>query len=579
MDEEIVSNGQNEDKYEEESSEEEFEPASNGNNDPQSSINNSTAQDNAHSVCNGNDTAKQNGQEELEKLALEGHALSSLLEMYPNINAAFLNSKFVEFNGNLEKVTDYIKLHNFSQVLYGQKEHKYEKENSEEEFEPAPDESYLNSSLQQDLLSFGEKSIVKKTNGKNGDPMDANNDQWPLEKGPGGKKDFLKKAKGKKGRPMADDNDPQPLSCNGTAHQNDQGKPAKKAKLEKGHPKAANKDPLPSNGYEDDDKESEPPRPTSLDPSWLTNVAVTPQLTLTYQIKLKNSTEVLKQDHDYLKKVTQPKQAIDPILAQLKRELEKTGKAIKPLLDTNLTAQNGEESAGDQKRKNEGEKDSVSKKAIVEIEEGQRTAKKTKLAAATVAKLVFKEDSEISCKCYKCDFDASSILELTRHYTLVHEKNGAEANGSGSGSAQNGEGSAGKRKRKYKNKKDSVSEKAKLDEDDDGIVCLDDNIVEFEEGQSPAKKAKLAAAAGGTTVAKPVTKEDSELLCMDWSYLETLGAKRRVGPPRVCTTSCTSSNSAGEESKDTYINNSVPEIMDEGTSVHGKKSLKTRMKK
>ena len=43
MDEEIVSNGQNEDKYEEE-----FEPASNGNNDPESSINNSTAQHNAH---------------------------------------------------------------------------------------------------------------------------------------------------------------------------------------------------------------------------------------------------------------------------------------------------------------------------------------------------------------------------------------------------------------------------------------------------------------------------------------------------------------------------------------------------
>ena len=113
--------------------------------------------------------------------------MSSLLEMYPNINAAFLNSKFVEFNGNLEKVTDYIKLHNFSQVLNGQKEHKYEKENSEEEFEPASDESYLNSSLQQDLLSFGAKSIVKKTNGKNDDPMDADNDQ-PLEKGPGGKK-------------------------------------------------------------------------------------------------------------------------------------------------------------------------------------------------------------------------------------------------------------------------------------------------------------------------------------------------------------------------------------------------------
>ena len=82
-----------------------------------------------------------------------------------------------------------------------------------------------------------------------------------------------------------------------------------------------------------------------------------------------------------------------------------------------------------------------------------------------------------------------------------------------------------------------MSKKAKLDdEDDDGIVCLDDDIVEVEEGQSPAKKAKLAAATGGATVAKPVTKEDSELVCMDWSYLETQGAKRRVGPPRVRTT-------------------------------------------
>ena len=116
-----------------------------------------------------------------------------------------------------------------------------------------------------------------------------------------------------------------------------------------------------------------------------------------------------------------------------------------------------------------------------------------------------------------------------------------------------------------------MAKKAKLDEEDNGIVCHDDDTVEVEEGQSPGKKAKLAAATGGATVAKPVTKEDSELVCMDWSYLETLGAKRRVGPPRVRTTSCTSSNSAGEESKDIYINNSVPKIMDGGTSVHEKK--------
>ena len=145
-------------------------------------------------------------------------------------------------------------------------------------------------------------------------------------------------------------------------------------------------------------------------------------MNLTFQIKSKNTTEVLKQDHDFLKKVKQPKQVKEQgaiALAQLNRELEKTGRAIKPLLDTNLTAQNGEESAGDRKRKNEGEKDSVSKKAKLD------------------------------------------------------------------------------------------------DEDDDGIVCLDDDIVEVEEGQSPAKKAKLAAATGGATVAKPVTKEDSELVCID----------------------------------------------------------------
>ena len=124
-------------------------------------------------------------------------------------------------------------------------------------------------------------------------------------------------------------------------------------------------------------------------------------------------------------------------------------------------------------------------------------------------------------------------MELRQHYTLVHKKNGAEANGSGNGSAQNGEGSACNRKQKNKKEKDSVSKKAKLDEDDDDIVCLNYDIVEVKEGQSPAKKAKLAAATGGTTVTKPVTKEDSEPVCMDWSYLETQGAKRRVGPPML----------------------------------------------
>ena len=51
------------------------------------------------------------------------------------------------------------------------------------------------------------------------------------------------------------------------------------------------------------------------------------QLTLTYQIKLKQLTEVLKRDHDFLKKMTQPNQVKEQ-LAQLYRELEETGEAI-----------------------------------------------------------------------------------------------------------------------------------------------------------------------------------------------------------------------------------------------------------
>ena len=154
------------------------------NNDPHSSTNNSTAQH----YSNG--TAKQNGQEELEKLELEGYALSSLLEMYPKINPGFLNSKFVEFDGNLEKVTDYIQLHDFSQVSNGQNVHKYE------EFESALD-SDLDPSIQQGLFSsFGENSTVKKS--------------------------INAKGKWKKGQPKAADNDPQPSASNGTAPKNGQ---------------------------------------------------------------------------------------------------------------------------------------------------------------------------------------------------------------------------------------------------------------------------------------------------------------------------------------------------------------------
>ena len=68
--------------------------------------------------------------------------------------------------------------------------------------------------------------------------------------------------------------------------------------------------PTTSNGSEDDEKESGPARPTLPDPFWLTNVDLTPQLTLSYQIKLKNLSEVLKRDHDFLKNMTQPNQVM-----------------------------------------------------------------------------------------------------------------------------------------------------------------------------------------------------------------------------------------------------------------------------
>lgn len=164
-------------------------------------------------------------------------------------------------------------------------------------------------------------------------------------------------------------------------------------------------------------------------------------------------------------------------------------------------------------------------------------------AEKTLKDLGVADGSILSCDDFLQDYDVKVIVyhstelkdgvefelvgDLTKLDTVCYKpeeeenghkngKNGAEANGSGNGSAQNGEESAGDRKRKNEDKKDSVSKKAKLDdEDDDGIVCLDDDIVEVEEGQSPAKKAKLAAATGGATVAKPVTKEDSELVCID----------------------------------------------------------------
>lgn len=94
--------------------------------------------------------------------------------------------------------------------------------------------------------------------------------------------------------------------------------------------------PTNSNGSEDDDKESGPARPTLPDPFWLTSVELTPQLTLSYQIKLKKLSEVLKRDQEVLKNMPQPNQVKEQ-LAQLYRELEDTGEAIKPLLEADGT--------------------------------------------------------------------------------------------------------------------------------------------------------------------------------------------------------------------------------------------------
>ena len=180
-------------------------------------------------MCNGNGTAKQNGQEELEKLELEGYALSSLLQMYPKINPGFLNSKFVEFDGNLEKITNYIQSHNFSQ----------------------------------------KKDFLKKAKGKKGQPMAEDNDPQPSSYNgtahQNGQEKPAKKAKLEKGYPKAANKDPpQPSPINGTAQQNGQEKLAKKANLEKGHHKAANKDPLPSKAFHQKRKYVQGPLPVKF---------------------------------------------------------------------------------------------------------------------------------------------------------------------------------------------------------------------------------------------------------------------------------------------------------------------------
>ena len=127
------------------------------NKDPQPSTINGTAQQ------NGQEIAKQNQKEEIDK------CVNRLLEIFPKIEPRILYTKAEKFGGNDDKVTDWI--HNvyykdladdFPKVSTSPNEPKNEEKNSKEKFEPAPDESDLNESLQKGiLLSFGENVTVK----------------------------------------------------------------------------------------------------------------------------------------------------------------------------------------------------------------------------------------------------------------------------------------------------------------------------------------------------------------------------------------------------------------------------------
>lgn len=92
----------------------------------------------------------------------------------------------------------------------------------------------------------------------------------------------------------------------------------------------------PNDGSEDDEKEFAPHRPSLPDPSWLTNVDMSPQIIMNYQMKSKPLTEVLKRDQNALQLMTQPNQVREQ-LAQLYRELEDTGEIIRPLLEADAT--------------------------------------------------------------------------------------------------------------------------------------------------------------------------------------------------------------------------------------------------
>ena len=91
-----------------------------------------------------------------------------------------------------------------------------------------------------------------------------------------------------------------------------------------------------SNGSEGELDNDRKPRPTLPEPFWISNVNFTPQLTLTYQIKLQNLADVLERDQIKLQNIKQPNM-VQQQLAQLYQELEDSGEAIKPLLEADAT--------------------------------------------------------------------------------------------------------------------------------------------------------------------------------------------------------------------------------------------------
>ena len=75
------------------------------------------------------------------------------------------------------------------------------------------------------------------------------------------------------------------------------------------------------------------------DPFWLMNVDITPQLMMSYQIRIPKKPDILKRDMMKLKAITQPK-LVREQLSQLYAEMEDHGEVINPLLEQDATSTN-----------------------------------------------------------------------------------------------------------------------------------------------------------------------------------------------------------------------------------------------